>query len=622
MRTLALSWFVVVLAVVSATAMRAADPAAESPRESNNSIGMTMVVVPAGEFMMGGQESAEELVKGFPTYHRPADFFKDEYPRHRVRITKPFLLGKYEVTVGQFRRFVDETGYKTEAERDGTGGWGFDAAQGKCRGRDTKFSWRDPGFAQTDDHPVLNVTWNDATAFCKWLSSKEGRHYRLPTEAEWEYACRAGAETRYSNGDDPQSAAQIGNIGDDRGRTTFPHVQELDLPKEGKVKFTMPVGKFPPNRFGLCDMHGNVWEWCSDWYGADYFGRSPVDDPTGPETGTRRVRRGGAWHSFPLWARAAFRNWNSPVSRCINLGFRVAADEATKPEPGTVTLVFVGDVMLDGDPGHAIVYGADPFAEFAPIFRTADAVVCNLECVVAPGGQQVLKPYTFRGPEESLPVLKRHFSAVCVANNHTGDFGKDAFARQLSLLDEAGLGRFGGGRDSREARKPLILERNGVRVALLGYNGFPPKAFAAGEATPGVAWLVEKDVVDDILAARREQHADVVVPFLHWGREGSPAPKPSQREQAQHFIDAGANAVIGGHPHVTQTVDIYKGRPIVYSLGNFVFDYYPADPPIWTGWIVKLTIRRSGETDMQTYVIQIDRTGMPHLLPAPGQEKR
>jgi formylglycine-generating enzyme len=627
-------WFAafVIVAAISIAAMSAHAAAGHAPVETTNSIGMKLISIPSGEFFMGGQESAEALVKAFPNYRRPADFFKDEYPRHRVRITKPFLLGKYEVTVGQFRRFVDDAGYKTEAERDGLGGWGYDPATGKCRGRDTDFSWRNPGFPQTDDHPVLNVTWNDATAFCKWLSTKEGKTYRLPTEAEWEYACRAGGDTRYANGDDPTQLAQIANVGDDKGRTTFPHVQELDLPKGEPVKFTVPVGNCPPNRFGLCDMHGNVWEWCSDWYSADYYGRSPTDDPAGPNSGIRRVRRGGAWHSFPLWARAAFRNWNRPDSRCVNLGFRVAADVADKAAQGkndqgkaeqeAVTIIFAGDVMLDGDPGHAIVYGADPFTEFDSILRRADVAVCNLECVLAKGGQQVFKPYTFRGPEEALPLLKQHFTAVCVANNHTGDFGKEAFVRQLAMFDEAKLGCFGGGRDSREARRPLLVERNGMRIALLGYNAFPPRSFAAGSNTPGVAWLIEDEVIADIRAARQREHADIVIPFLHWGREESPVPKSSQRELARRLIDAGASAVIGGHPHVTQTVDVYKGRPIVYSLGNFVFDYVPADPPVWVGWIAKLTFRRSGASDLETYVIQIDRTGMPHLLSTDGKGRR
>jgi formylglycine-generating enzyme len=303
------------------------DQQAGQNREIANSIGLKLVPIPAGEFMMGSHESAEELVKTFATYKRKAEFFKDEYPQHRVRITKPFYLGKYEVTVGQFRKFADETAYKTEAETDGQGGWGYDPKTGQCDGRYLQFSWRNPGFAQTDDHPVLNVTWNDAVAFCQWLSRKEGKTYRLPTEAEWEYACRAQTATRYQNGDDPAGLIAVANTLDDKGRTTFPHVQELAMPPSDKLKFTIPVGSKKPNGFGLYDMHGNIWEWCADWYGADYYSKSPVDDPLGPDTGNQRVRRGGAWNSFPLWARASFRNWNTPQSRCVNLGFRVVEEE-------------------------------------------------------------------------------------------------------------------------------------------------------------------------------------------------------------------------------------------------------------------------------------------------------
>jgi formylglycine-generating enzyme required for sulfatase activity len=165
------------------------------------------------------------------------------------------------------------------------------------------------------------VTWNDAVAFCRWLGRKEGKTYRLPTEAEWEYACRAGTSARYANGDDPGGLARVANVQDAKGQNEFPHVQEIMMPKDGK--FTIPVGSLAPNKLGLYDMHGNVWQWCGDWYGKDYYAASPVDDPAGPESGTRRVRRGGAWNSFPLYVRASFRNWNSPVSRCVNLGFRV-----------------------------------------------------------------------------------------------------------------------------------------------------------------------------------------------------------------------------------------------------------------------------------------------------------
>jgi hypothetical protein len=298
------------------------------------------------------------------------------------------------------------------------------------------------------------------------------------------------------------------------------------------------------------------------------------------------------------------------------------AGRAADDHKETVRLVFAGDVMLDGGPGHAIVHGTDPFAEFASIFHKADIAVCNLECAVAEGGEQVLKPYTFRGPLESIPLLKKHFSAINLANNHSCDFGKAAFLDQLALLKKAEIPYFGGGRNSEEAYRPLIFNRNGLRIALLGFNRFPPKAFAASPEEPGTAWLDEPDVVKAIKSAREENHADIVIPYLHWGREDTPGPTTEQKELARRLIDAGASAIIGTHPHVIQTVDIYKGCPIVYSLGNMVFDYYPVDPEVWTGWIVELNFSKPADdkplaVGMETYVFQIDKAGIPHLLPAP-----
>ena len=301
-------------------------------QEITNSIGIKLVLIPAGEFMMGNGEAAEDLVKVFPQYSSDGIDIQDEFPPHRVRITKPFYFGTCEVTNGQFRQFVEATGYKTQAERKedddprGSGGWGFNQTAQKIEGRNTQYNWQKPGFGITDEMPVVNVTWNDVVAFCQWLSTKEGKTYRLPTEAEWEYAARGGATTRYVSGDDPESLARIANTADADFSARFPNYSLASTDRslsshDGQI-FPAPVGSFPPNKFGLHDVHGNVWEWTSDWYAEDYFAKSPADDPLGPTSGQVKVRRGGAWHTVAIWARLSYRNYNTPQSRYPNLGFR------------------------------------------------------------------------------------------------------------------------------------------------------------------------------------------------------------------------------------------------------------------------------------------------------------
>ncbi len=182
-----------------------AKKAAAGPKKITVDLGggvkMEMTLIPAGEFMMGSGESAEATAEFFnKTYHlhlATADSFKDEHPQHRVRITKPFYLGTYHVTRGQFRQFVADTHYKTDAEKGekpAAQGWNPDTRRFEVS---DKYSWRNACFEQSEEHPVVCVSWNDAVAFCKWLSRKEGKTDRLPTEAEWEYACRAGTTTRY-----------------------------------------------------------------------------------------------------------------------------------------------------------------------------------------------------------------------------------------------------------------------------------------------------------------------------------------------------------------------------------------------------------------------------------------
>jgi formylglycine-generating enzyme required for sulfatase activity len=305
-------------------------PSVVEPREITDSIGMKLVLIPAGEFMMGSGEPAADILAKFPQYNRTPEWFNDEFPQHRVRITRPFYVGAYEVTNAQFQKFVDATGYKTQAEREevhplGSGGWGFNQAEQKFEGRDMKYNWHNPGFAIQDDAPVVNVTWNDAIAFCRWLSEKEGKTYRLPTDAEWEYAARAGTKTRYWSGDDPDSLARIANVADASFFRAIPtyYPREKTISTDDGQVFPAKVGSYPPNAFGLYDVHGNVWEWTNDWWSDDYYAQSPVDDPPGPATGTEKVRRGGAWHTAPLFCRITFRNYNRIESRYPNLGFRV-----------------------------------------------------------------------------------------------------------------------------------------------------------------------------------------------------------------------------------------------------------------------------------------------------------
>ncbi len=296
-------------------------------REVTNSIGMKLTLIPPGEFQMGSGESAEATAAFFnKTYgqdHVTADFSKDEYPQHRVRITKPFYLGTYHVTRGQFRQFVKDSGYKTDAEKgENPGAWGWNPDK-KEFGFNGKYSWRNAGFEQTDEHPVVCVSWNDAVAFCAWLRKKEGKTYRLPTEAEWEYACRAGTTTRYYSGDDPETLATVGNVADAAAKAKFPDWTWTINASDGHV-FTSPVGTFRPNAFGLYDKHGNASQWCADRYNANDYAKSSRDDPTGPYSGNDRVLRGGCWCGWSYYARSACRYYLTAEYRGNLTGFRVA----------------------------------------------------------------------------------------------------------------------------------------------------------------------------------------------------------------------------------------------------------------------------------------------------------
>ena len=299
------------------------------------------------------------------------------------------------------------------------------------------------------------------------------------------------------------------------------------------------------------------------------------------------------------------------------LGAATWLAQAETPEP-VVSIAFVGDIMLAESVGPRIKRGHDPFAPFAHLLDAADLRVGNLECVVATRGEAVPdKPYTFRAHPRVLNLLKRHFDALSLANNHSGDYGPVAFGEMLDRLERAGMAYFGGGRDLAQAHAPLIVERKGLRIALLGYNEFFPRSFEAEVDKPGIAWSEDEQVRLDVANARSRYHADLVIPFMHWGWEHEPRASAPQRQLARLMIDVGADADVGGHPHVVQDYEEYRGKPIIYSLGNFVFDGFN-NRDNNTGWLLRMELDRQGVRRWRTAVARIDRHGTPHPATEPG----
>ena len=264
--------------------------------------GPEMVVIPAGRFRMG-------CVSG-------RDCGDDEAPVHEVSIAEPFALSKYEVTRSEFGRFVAQAGYRTTAER-GRGCYVWEGSEGIEK---SSARWNNPRFDQSDTHPVVCVSWDDAVAYVEWLSSGTGVRYRLPSEAEWEYAARSGSTTKYHFGDDESQLCRYANHAD----------RSTDLPwrnescSDGVGERTAEVGSYQPNSFGLHDMHGNVWEWVQDCWNDSYVG-APSDGSawTSGDCGSR-ILRGGSWFSVVPWVlRAADRDRTATGYRSGSLGFRV-----------------------------------------------------------------------------------------------------------------------------------------------------------------------------------------------------------------------------------------------------------------------------------------------------------
>lgn len=270
-----------------------------------------MIVIPAGQFIMGaapGEEKRENLSE---------EFRNRSEPQRRVKVNS-FLAGRFEITRGEYRVFAEASGRAADA----CFGWtasGFELEQTR--------SWRSPGYPQDDRHPVSCVSWEDARAYAAWLGQRTGRKYRLLTEAEWEYAARAGTTTARFWGEDATNACEFANGADVStaarvpGAGTWPRAQCND-----RYAYTAPVGTFRPNAFGLYDMLGNVGEWTHDCWTGNYSG-APIDGRAAAAGDcSLRAVRGGSWDDAPAGLRAAYRVGSPTTVRLYSRGFRVAAD--------------------------------------------------------------------------------------------------------------------------------------------------------------------------------------------------------------------------------------------------------------------------------------------------------
>ena len=276
--------------------------------------GMKFVWIPSGCFQMG-QTTAEKqyLIKarGKEEYTK---YYMDELSRHKVCLDG-FWMGQHEVTRGEFRQFIKATGYQTDAEKKGTA-W-IKNKETDWKWKEKKgYHWQKVGYPQEDTHPVVNVSWNDAQAFIKWLNKRTGKEFVLPSEAQWEYACRGGSNAMRFWGDGEAEACRSANVADkDYWSSSFPC-------SDG-YKFTAPVGNYQSNGFGLYDMLGNVWEWCQDIYAKDAYKKHSSKNPIYAQSGSYRVYRGGSWDSRPANVRCADRDRYTPGNRGFDLGFRL-----------------------------------------------------------------------------------------------------------------------------------------------------------------------------------------------------------------------------------------------------------------------------------------------------------
>jgi formylglycine-generating enzyme required for sulfatase activity len=295
---------------------KGSDPAAEL-----TALGIQLSWVPEGKFTMGSKLSPGNVVSRFGGLEL---HWQDENPKRPITLSEGFWLGRYEVTNAQFERFVTAARYTTDAEKEGWSSvWNESAGAWKNA---ANVNWRNPGFNFESNAPVVCVSWNDAQSYIAWLNQQGDGVFRLPTEVEWEYACRAVSTKVFPWGDDPEDGKGNENVA--KGDQSRAGARSYPFGFDDGFAYTAPVGSFAPNEWNLYDMVGNVREWCQDWYRSDYYdslsGKSSRTDPVGPDAGVERVIRGGSWFNPPRSSRPANRYGRSPNHRDPYVGMRVA----------------------------------------------------------------------------------------------------------------------------------------------------------------------------------------------------------------------------------------------------------------------------------------------------------
>jgi formylglycine-generating enzyme required for sulfatase activity len=470
------------------------DPEPEPLKTIENSLHMKLVRIPAGEFTMG---SSPEEGKRLGVR---ADDLAAEGPPHPVKITKPFFMSCHPVTLKQFFDFLGVSGYQPIFKR--------------------KQVERIP-YRQTNESPVVIVSWEDAVAFCDWLSKKEGKKYRLPTEAEWEYACRAGRDTAYGFGDDP---AMLGK------RAWF---------KENSGNQAHPVGTRPPNRWGLSDMHGNVYQWTADWYAPDYYKNSPQQDPLGPgpaptagQKKPLKVMRGGDYTSDAAVCRSAARKYGSADDYATpRTGFRVVLEEPTRDPMPLQTIDNAIRMKLVRIPPGEFTMGSSP-EERKRYAVQADAVAVE-------------------GPQHPVRITKRFSMAVHLVT--VGQF------RQF--VQEAGYRPEGGDQWQNPFKRADFKPADDHPVVSVTWN----------DAVAFCRWLSKKDGHTHRLPTDAEWEyccrAGKQTPF-HFGENAEQLPK---------YAWFGGNADGHTHPVTGKTPNAWS----LYDMGGhawqWVEDWYDAD---------------------------------------------